>query len=141
VHALAHFDANVEELHKWGLFVRDPLARWSVGRVTLLGDACHSMVPYLGQGVNMAIEDAAILARCLCDGDEPEPALLRYEAARHDRTTQVASRSADVQRTFHHPDLASLDTAVPYIEKQWSPAAPKARFDWIYGFDALTAPI
>src|SRR5262249_1158493 len=45
--------SNVDTLHKWGLFIREPLSEWTNGRVTLLGDACHSMVPYLGQGVNM----------------------------------------------------------------------------------------
>ena len=134
--------ANVDSLHKWGLFVRDALPRWSVGRVSLLGDACHSMVPYLGQGVNMAIEDAAVLSRCLATySSQPEVALKHYEDARRERTARVARGSADMQRTFHHPDLAALETAVPYIESQWSPAASKARFDWIYGYDALSAPI
>ncbi|HYC36597.1 MAG TPA: FAD-dependent monooxygenase [Usitatibacter sp.] len=134
--------ANVESLHKWGLFVRDALPRWSVGRVSLLGDACHSMVPYLGQGVNMAIEDAAVLSRCLARySADPEEALRRYEGARRERTSRVAQGSADMQHTFHHPDLARLETAVPYIESQWSPQASRARFDWIYGYDALGAPI
>ena len=134
--------AAVDALHKWGLFVRDALPRWSVGRVSLLGDACHSMVPYLGQGVNMAIEDAAVLARALdrWRGD-PERALKAYEAARRERTARVASGSAAMQGTFHHPDLAALETAVPYIETQWSPAASKARFDWIYRYDALGVPL
>ncbi|WP_247327270.1 FAD-dependent monooxygenase [Bradyrhizobium sp. 141] len=55
---------NVDTLNKWGLFVRPSLGTWSKGCVTLLGDACHSMLPYLGQGVNMALEDASVLARC-----------------------------------------------------------------------------
>lgn len=133
--------ANVDSLHKWGLFVRDALPRWSVGRVTLLGDACHSMVPYLGQGVNMAIEDAAVLSRCLAAGPDAAEALRRYEAARRERTAKVARGSADMQATFHHPDLAEEATAVPYIERQWSPAASKARFDWIYQYDALNVPV
>ena len=132
--------ANVETLHKWGLFVRDPLPRWSTGRVTLLGDACHSMVPYLGQGVNMAIEDACVLARCLGEY-APEEALRHYEGARRERTSKVAQGSANMQRTFHHPDLAAEPAAARYIETQWSPAASKARFDWIYQYDARTAPI
>jgi salicylate hydroxylase len=132
--------ANVDTLHKWGLFVRDPLPHWSRGRVTLLGDACHSMVPYLGQGVNMAIEDAFVLARSL-GNYAPQEALQRYEAARRDRTSKVAQGSANMQRTFHHPDLAEETVAAKYIETQWSPAASKARFDWIYQYDALSAPI
>lgn len=132
----------VEQLHKWGLFVREALPFWSKGRVTLLGDACHAMVPYLGQGVNMAVEDSAILARCLAqDASSPEAALQRYERVRRGRTAQVQLGSADMQYTFHHPDLESINTAVPYIEKHWSPAASKARFDWIYQYDALRAPL
>lgn len=133
---------NTESLHKWGLFVRDPLARWSIGRVTLLGDACHSMVPYLGQGVNMAIEDAGVLARCLEKyAGDPEKALKKYEDARLERTTKVAARSADMQRTFHHPDLAKPESAAKYAESQWNPASAKARYDWIYNYDATQVPV
>src|SRR5262249_33588080 len=56
---------NIETPFKWALFLRPPQPRWSLGRVSLLGDACHAMVPYLGQGANSAIEDAFVLGRCL----------------------------------------------------------------------------
>ncbi|MGD9944770.1 MAG: FAD-dependent monooxygenase [Burkholderiaceae bacterium] len=128
---------NAETLYKWGLFVREPLAQWSVGRVTLLGDACHSMVPYLGQGVNMAIEDACVLARCIAEQpDEPQQALKRYQQARRDRTALTANRSASMHRIFHHPALKSLDTAVPYIEANWSPEKVRERYDWLFSYDA-----
>jgi salicylate hydroxylase len=132
---------NTESLHKWGLFVRDPLPQWSKGRVTLLGDACHSMVPYLGQGVNMAIEDAGVLARCLEKYPDPVVALAKYQDARLERTTKVAARSADMQHTFHNPALAQPDTAAAYADAQWNPAAAKARYDWIYEYDATQVPI
>src|SRR5690606_27694586 len=98
-------------LHKWGLFVRDPLPFWSKGRVTLLGDACHPMVPYLGQGVNMAIEDSAILARCLTAQSNVEAALGMYERARHARTTKVQHHSREMQYVFHHPALETIGSA------------------------------
>jgi salicylate hydroxylase len=132
---------NTESLHKWGLFVRDPLPRWSLGRVTLLGDACHSMVPYLGQGVNMAIEDAGVLARCIGKYADPATALQKYQDARLERTTRVAGRSADMQRTFHHPALAEPESAATYAESQWNPASAKARYDWIYEYDATRVPV
>lgn len=132
---------NTESLHKWGLFVRDPLPRWSVGRVTLLGDACHSMVPYLGQGVNMAIEDAGVLARCIENYADPVAALQKYQDARLERTTKVAQRSADMQRTFHNPALAETESAAKYAESQWNPASAKARYDWIYEYDATQVPL
>ena len=53
------------DCHKWAILEREPLPRWSDGRVVLLGDACHPMTPYMAQGGATAIEDAAILARCL----------------------------------------------------------------------------
>ena len=55
------------DCHKWAILEREPLARWSQGRVVLLGDACHPMTPYMAQGAATSIEDAAVLARCLAD--------------------------------------------------------------------------
>src|SRR5512145_2411437 len=58
----------VDETFIWALFDRLPLERWSVGRVTLLGDACHAMLPFMAQGAAQAIEDGATLAACLVEG-------------------------------------------------------------------------
>jgi 2-polyprenyl-6-methoxyphenol hydroxylase-like FAD-dependent oxidoreductase len=69
---------------------RPPLARWSVGRVTLLGDAAHPMTPDLAQGAAQAIEDALLLADCLSADSDPAAALRAYEAERIPRTTTVA---------------------------------------------------
>ena len=71
------------------------MARWSVGRVTLLGDACHSMLPFLGQGANSAIEDGFGLARALTELHGDIPTILeRYEKARRDRTRRAVEGSA-----------------------------------------------
>ncbi len=78
-----------EECFKWGLFGREPMTSWTVGRVSLLGDAAHPMLPFLGQGAGMAIEDSVVLARCLQASETVEEALRRYEAARIERTTLV----------------------------------------------------
>ena len=82
------------------LYVRDPLPSWSDGHVTLMGDACHPMMPFMAQGAGMAIEDGVVLARCLADaaGDgfaAVPAALARYQRARHERTSriQIGSRS------------------------------------------------
>src|SRR5262249_17633883 len=80
--------AACPEVHKWALVERAPLPRWGEGRVTLLGDACHPMTPYMAQGAATAIEDAAVLSRCL-DGVEVDgvgEALRRYELSRKERT-------------------------------------------------------
>ncbi len=93
----------------WALFDRDPLARWSVGRTTLLGDACHPMYPFMGQGAAQAIEDGATLAACLvaADGDPARDlsgALKRYEELRLPRVTRLQELSRANKTRFHLPD-------------------------------------
>jgi len=94
------------DLFKWGLRDREPLEKWTRGRVTMLGDAAHPMTPYLGQGACMAIEDGMILGRVFAEAPDLQEALTRYEAARRDRANgiQLASR---YQGTQHHGSTAS----------------------------------
>lgn len=89
---------------KWGLFDRDPLPSWTVGRVTLLGDAAHPMLPFLGQGAAMAVEDAVILGRVFAACSDGEAALATYEIARRGRTSLVMRASRDAVREFHAAD-------------------------------------
>jgi salicylate hydroxylase len=132
---------NNSKLYKWALFLRDPLARWSDGRVTLLGDACHSMLPYLGQGANSALEDGLVLARCMeASGTRPEEALRRYEAVRLERTTRLVEASAAMALTYHNKALARPDTAEAYIAEMYHPDKVRARYDWIYTYDASKVP-
>jgi salicylate hydroxylase len=134
---------NSENLFRWGLFVRDPLDTWSKGRVTLVGDACHSMTPYLGMGVNVTMEDAYVLARCLeqSSPDNVEEALRHYEAARIARTNRTKAKSLEMLQIFHSPALARIETARPYIEEQWSAQAVRERYDWLLSYDATTVEI
>jgi len=77
---------------EWGMYDRAPLPRWSVGRLTLLGDAAHPMLPHLGQGVNQALEDGVTLATLLGGLDDPagvSGALGSYESLRRERTASV----------------------------------------------------
>jgi salicylate hydroxylase len=91
-------------LFKWGLHDRPPLARWSCGRATLLGDAAHPMSPFLGQGAALAIEDGVVLARCLVETCDLRSALGLYERVRKPRADAVQGHSltrADaLQRAF-----------------------------------------
>ncbi len=106
------------DVHKWALVERDPLPRWHQGRVVLLGDACHPMVPYMAQGATSAIEDAAVLARCLEAGGDIATAFARYTATRHARASQI-------QLTSHRNEWMSTRTDP----------------DWVYGYDALQTPL
>ncbi len=112
--------AACPSVHKRVLVDREPLARWGEDRAVLLGDAAHPMTPYMAQGAAMAIEDAAVLSRCL-GGVEPEgvaAALRRYEATRTERTSRM--------------QLTSRQNA-------WGKGATET--DWVYGYNAWTAPL
>ena len=81
---------------KYAVYDADPLPVWSRGRVVLLGDACHAMTPYMGQGAAMAIEDGAMLTRCLeAASDDVDHALRLYEANRKDRATAMQRTSRE----------------------------------------------
>jgi salicylate hydroxylase len=126
--------------YKWAMLGRDPLPRWSVGRVTLLGDACHPTLPFLGQGANMAIEDGMVLARCLDACAVPE-ALARYEAARLDRTSRIVLASLAAVERFHNPALGDPARAQAFIDREFAAGAMRANYDWLYKYDALTVPV
>jgi salicylate hydroxylase len=94
-----------DECFIWALFDRDPLPRWSVGRVTLLGDGCHPMYPFMGQGAAQAIEDGAALAACLALGaDDPPAALRHYQELRLPRVTRLQQLSRANKLRFHMRD-------------------------------------
>ncbi|MGD9598743.1 MAG: FAD-dependent oxidoreductase [Steroidobacteraceae bacterium] len=99
-------------LFKWGLFDREPLARWSRGRVTLLGDAAHPVLPFLGHGAVLAIEDAVLLARAIAASDDLAQAIARYEAARIPRASFVVRESRKAVKVFHshEPEKYALKT-------------------------------
>ena len=121
---------------KWALMVRAAMTRWSEGRVTLLGDACHAALPFLAQGAAMAIEDAFVLARALSSyGDDHATAFARYEAARIPRTTKVVDGSAANTKRFHNPRLADDSGAEAYIASEWSEEKIAQRYDWLFRYD------
>jgi salicylate hydroxylase len=139
VHALIR---NIPVPYKWVLMVRPPMERWSVGRVTLLGDACHSMVPFLAQGAVMAIEDGYILARALTEGDGDVPSrLLRYETARRERTRRAVEGSAGNISRFHNPVLADPAKAREYVDREWAGRNVAERYEWLFRYDVTSAVI
>jgi 6-hydroxynicotinate 3-monooxygenase len=105
---------------KWPLLERRPQPVWSADRVVLLGDACHPMKPHMGQGAGMAIEDAAMLFRCveLVDGADPNDAFQLYEANRFERTSKIQVES---QKNT-------------WLKDELNPG-------WVWGFDVLNMPL
>jgi 2-polyprenyl-6-methoxyphenol hydroxylase-like FAD-dependent oxidoreductase len=86
--------AAIDRPLKTALYVRESLPRWGEGRVTLLGDACHPMLPFMAQGAAMGLEGVAVLARCLADaGDDVAAAFGRYEATRIARASAIQQES------------------------------------------------
>src|SRR5688572_24589424 len=139
VHALIR---NIPVPYKWALMVRPPMERWSVGRVTLLGDACHSMVPFLAQGAVMAIEDGYILARALTEaGGELPSRLLKYENARRERTRRAVEGSAANITRFHNRALADPVKAREYVDREWAGQNVAERYEWLFRYDVTTAAI
>ena len=84
--------AAVEDCFLWGLFDHAPLPRWTAGRLALLGDACHPMLPFLAQGATMALEDAWVLAAALDRAADPGEGLAAYAAARLPRADAGPAR-------------------------------------------------
>jgi 6-hydroxynicotinate 3-monooxygenase len=125
--AFEGFDRQVQtvlaacpDVHKWALVDRESLERWTDRNVTLLGDACHPMTPYMAQGAAMAIEDAAVLSRCLegVDRDGIAEAFHRFETTRKPRTSRVQETSRS---------------------NTW--LRGKTDTDWVYAYDAWTTPL
>ena len=128
----------VTETFMWGIFERAPLPRWSVGRVTLFGDACHAMQPHMAQGAAQAVEDGATLVGCLRHGDDIPQALARYQALRLPRTAHVQSLAAGNKARFHMPDgpeQIARDTKMATGGTDWS----LKTIGWLYGHDACAA--
>jgi salicylate hydroxylase len=128
--------------HKWALFGREPMPAWSLGRATLLGDACHPMLPFLAQGAAMSIEDGLVLARCLeAHGADHAAAFAAYEGARRERTAQAMTGSLANMRRYHDSRLGSEAEAAAYVDREWSEDKVKARYAWLFGYDARRVPI
>jgi salicylate hydroxylase len=127
---------------KWALMVREPLADWTKGRITLMGDAAHPTLPFLAQGAAMAIEDGYLLGRCLERYQaDPGEALMRFQAARAERTSTIVRRSADNAKRFHNPALAHAEGAAAYVTREWSEERVKERYEWLFKYDVDTVPI
>lgn len=120
-----------EQCFKWGLFDRPPLARWTQGRATLLGDAGHPMTPFLAQGAAMAIEDGVVLARAIAAATDWQDALTRYEQARYERGTFVMRESQVNARRIYSRDPDRLDRS----------SHRNAESLGLYAYNPVTVPV
>lgn len=129
---------RADTLNRWALFDRAPLPRWHEGRVVLLGDAAHPMLPSMAQGAVQALEDAWILAAVLDAGDTPDAAFRRFFDLRIDRTSRIQKGSAANVRLFHRGSM--LGRVAVYgpmaIGARMFPNLIHARQDWVFGYDA-----
>lgn len=120
---------------KWALCERAVPRRWGVGRVTLLGDAAHPMLPFLAQGAAMAIEDAAVLAeRLAAQPTDPAAALRLYEGARRARTQRMQRAARRNGKLYHYygPDACARNLALRIIGGE----RLRDRYNWIYDWRA-----
>jgi salicylate hydroxylase len=143
--ALAAFEGWHPQLHEilravddtfiWALFDRAPLERWSAGRVTLLGDACHPMLPFMAQGAAQALEDGAALTACLTREADVAEALRRYERLRLPRASRIQALSTLNKTRFHLPDGPEQRERDALMASGSTDFSIKA-VEWIYGHDA-----
>ncbi|MDJ0931982.1 FAD-dependent monooxygenase [Breoghania sp.] len=115
---------------KWALCDIRPGTIWAEGRIALLGDAAHAMLPFMAQGAAMAIEDAHVVARCLAEEPDVDEALLTYERTRKDRVERVMRTARENARIYHMKGLMAFlrDTGIRYLSGQ----RLLSRYDWIY---------
>lgn len=118
---------------RWALYDREPQRTWSAGRVTLLGDAAHAMLPHHGQGANQALEDAVVLAHLLARTDTAgvPPALRAYERLRRPRTRLLQTGSRKNAGCFQLPDGPEADARNIRL------ATLPDDLAWIHGHDTL----
>ena len=127
---------------KWAMCGRPFLPRWSEGRVTLMGDACHPTLPFLAQGAVFTLEDAIVLQRCVSAYANHLPlALVKYEQARMERAYRMVRGASDNTYRFHNRALAQQDTAEAFINKEWQQSAIGSRYDWLFHYSAMDAEI
>lgn len=142
-HQLTRIFEATGPCYKWALYDRDPLRAWSRGRVTLLGDSAHAMLPYLAQGAAQSIEDACVLAAVLAEApQEPEAALKRYETLRLPRTSRIQLGARERGRINHLSSRWSrFKRDASIVCHNWIGAKSGPQdIGWIYKYDAGCVP-
>jgi salicylate hydroxylase len=122
-----------KEWKRWATADRDPIANWTHGRATLLGDAAHPMLQYLAQGAGMALEDAVTLGEAVrAAGGELTTAFQKYERSRVVRTARVVLMTREMGRVYHAKGVERL-----VRNDLWKKRTPERYYDaveWLYGW-------
>jgi len=129
----------VDSWRKWALFAVPEGGEWTSGAIGLLGDATHAMLPFAAQGAGMAIEDAAVLAKCLGEDHADNAAgvtaaLKRYARLRRTRVARVQRTARSSGQIYHLTGPAAV--ARDLMIRALGPARMLARQDWIYDWRA-----
>jgi salicylate hydroxylase len=125
----------------WALFDRPPLQQWSQKNVTLLGDACHPMLPFVAQGAAMAIEDSFVLAQCLTDSENTQEALKKYESLRLPRTASIQQNARKNAALYHMSspiEKAKLSILSGLSGLGLSDKMAASKLDYVYGHNVVT---
>ncbi len=132
--------ASSETCFKWGLFIHKPLPYWSQGKVTLLGDAAHPMLPFQAQGAAMAIEDAYVLAKYIASESDTETAFVKYQQARIKRTTKIQAVSRANADIFHVSGVkATIRNFTLSLVSAINSNLINQKSAWIYDYDVRNA--
>ena len=132
--------AAADECFLWALFDRPPLPKWVDGKVALMGDACHPMLPFLAQGAAMAIEDAYVLAAMLARYSDTAAALQAYQTQRLPRTSKTQGMARANARLYHMSSMLEKSklTALKLATKV-SPMLASRPLELIYAYDVVRA--
>jgi len=133
-----------DELFATALHDREPLRGWVSGRIAVMGDAAHAMLPYHAQGAVQSIEDAWVLARCIQMGqDDPGAALLKYETLRKDRAQRLQLHSRNAEHWYHLDDVEEVarrnTRLAAHAQKSETGLTPQQI--WLFSYDAEKAAI
>lgn len=133
---------NIDVHYRWALLSRAPMESWHKGRVVLLGDACHPMLPFMAQGAVMAIEDGLILARCIeAYGNDHNAVFSAYESARVARANRCVVAADRNREVFHNDRLTDSVDAERYASTQWNEEKVRDRYHWLFSYDPVSCPI
>jgi salicylate hydroxylase len=133
--ALRDLVAAPRSWRRWALHTLPPPPAWTRGRIALLGDAAHAIVPFLAQGGVLALEDAMVLADAIArHGPDVAGALAWYADRRRPRAYEVARASQQNGRIYHLS--GALAAARNLVLRTAPPARLMARYDWLYGWRA-----